>query len=232
MRNKWIAIQFSLTILIVRAALGQAIFNLTNIIGPYDNAPVFDATGLPLTGTNYLVELWGGTTPDLLIPAISLEGGILHIARFYMPGYFQGGEVELLNVESFSWAWLQVRVWDVHLGLTYEATVLRGVGGYGESPLFYAQGGGMSPNGDILAPLIGLQSFSLQPATAVLIKSIRREADKVVVEWYFGFRRYQLQQTVALGQAWVDVGEPTTATSATNTISGNAAFFRVLGLVE
>src|SRR2546425_8196348 len=48
-------------------ALGQANFLFRNIDSggrvPV-NAPVFDAQGVPLAGTNYLAELWGAAAPD------------------------------------------------------------------------------------------------------------------------------------------------------------------------
>ncbi|MBX3744753.1 MAG: hypothetical protein KF833_05540 [Verrucomicrobiae bacterium] len=64
------------------------------------------------------------------------------------------------------------------------------------------------------------------------MRGIRREGDQVVVEWNPGFARYQLQETAAVGQPWQDVGEPTTATSITNTIGGTTRFIRVIGLLE
>ena len=72
-------------------------------------------------------------------------------------------------------AWLQVRVWNVQMGPTYEEAVGRGSGGYGQSGLFYAQGSyvlGSLPEEP--APLIGLQSFSVlqitpEPSTWVLL---------------------------------------------------------------
>jgi hypothetical protein len=52
------------------------------------------------------------------------------------------------------------------------------------------------------------------------------------VEWYGGFKRYQLQETDAPDAPWQNLGEPTTALSATNAIVGGARFFRVIGLLE
>lgn len=72
-------------------------------------------------------------------------------------------------------AWLRLKVWDSGLGTTYEETVAKGLGGYGQSELFYARGG--NPAGsppDLPAPLIGLQSFSVlevvpEPGAGVLL---------------------------------------------------------------
>jgi hypothetical protein len=69
------------------------------------------------------------------------------------------------DVSGYGWAWLQVRAWEARLGGTYEEVVALDRGGYGESPLFYAQGGDpfLALPG-LPGPLIGLQSFSLRPA--------------------------------------------------------------------
>jgi hypothetical protein len=72
--------------------------------------------------------------------------------------------MSVLDVPNGGWAWLQVRVWDVQVGVTYEEAAARGLGGYGQSALFYARGG--DPTGSIPTlpgPLIGLQSFSVLP---------------------------------------------------------------------
>jgi len=58
------------------------------------------------------------------------------------------------------WAWLQVKVWDLRLGATFEEAVAKGCGGYGQSELFYARG---TPFWDIYPGrhLVGLKSFSV-----------------------------------------------------------------------
>ena len=66
--------------------------------------------------------------------------------------------------QLYGYAWLQVRAWDARLGGTYEEVMGLGIGGYGESPLFYARGNSPFADPPIPpAPLIGLQSFSLRP---------------------------------------------------------------------
>jgi len=224
-----------LNLLLSWSGFGQATFALRNRYALYGvNAPVFDAQGVPLEGTNYLAELSGGPAPDALAPATDDSQSRI-IVPFGTQGYFSYGltEVFIPTVQGFGWAWLQVRAWDVRLGATYEETAARGLGGYGESPLFYAQGGIAGHLGPPPQPLVGLRSFRLRPTTmAVLMRSIRQQGDQVVVEWNPGFKRYQLQHTPALGEPWQNLGVPTTATSVTNLISGSAEFFRVVGLLE
>jgi hypothetical protein len=88
------------------------------------------------------------------------------IIPFETGGYFQGGSgyLSVVDVPPHGYAWLQVRAWDANLGSLYEEVEALGIGGYGESPLFYAQGNdpfALLP--ELPAPLIGLQSFSLRP---------------------------------------------------------------------
>jgi hypothetical protein len=151
-------------------------------------------------------------------------------AAFLVQGYFRGRDAWVISGRHG--AWLQIRVWDTYLGNSYEEVVLRGLGGYGESPLFAAVGaphctGVPSPP----APLIGLQSFRLRPATAVLLRGIQLDGDQVMIEWVAGFTHYQLQQTSRLDAPWEDAGPPTTSSRMALPITGNARFFRVIGFL-
>jgi hypothetical protein len=225
----------ALTLLFKHGAFGEASFAMQTKFSIYGiNAPVSDADGLPLEGTNYLAELWGAATPDALKPALVTEGGSSRvIVPFITQGYFiyTASPAAVPGVPPFSWVWLQVRAWDARLGATYEEVAARGLGGYGESPLFYAQGSGSSVNGLLPFPLIGLKSFSLRPATAVLLRAITRQNDQVLVEWDPGYKRYQLQQTSVLDQPWENSGEPTTNLTATVKLESAARFFRVIGFL-
>ncbi|MBI2946004.1 MAG: hypothetical protein HYY23_00020 [Verrucomicrobia bacterium] len=234
--KKWILSCSLLSLLLTPSTQAQSTFTLQNrdsFSKPPVDAPVFDAFGIPLAGTNYLAELYGGAAPDALAPAADEEGKRL-AAPFRTQGYFFNFEGAFVrSVPPRAWAWLQLRAWDARLGTNYEQVVARGLGGYGESPLFYARGGSQIHLGPPPQPLVGLQSFRLRPVTpAVLMRSVRRHGDQVVIELNEGFKRYQLQQTAALGQPWQNVGEPTTATSVTNNITGGTQFFRVVALLD
>lgn len=145
----------------------QASFELVNHHSPVVNAPIFDSGGVALAGQAYLAELWGAVTPDSLTPLTLFPQGGREIVPFLSDGYFiptaTTGDLVALTVAPRGWAWLQVRAWDARLGTTYEEAVARGLGGYGESPLFYAQGGDPFDLLGVPAPLVGLQSFSLRP---------------------------------------------------------------------
>jgi hypothetical protein len=133
------------------------------------DAPVFDAGGNPLFGTNYVAVLYGGATTDSLAPATIANLSMQPVAFTSMhngqAGYFAEGHfVTVDNRSCGGYAWLQVRAWDSRLGATYDEVASLGLGGYGESPLFYALGGdACSATGRVPQALIGLQSFSLVP---------------------------------------------------------------------
>ena len=223
----------ALSLLLESPIWGQATFGLQNRSFPYIDGTVYDAQGVPLEGTNYLVELWGGATPDSLSPAVTFWNPRRRIiVPFRTGGKFFSEESDLciLAVPPFGWAWLQVRAWDARLGPTYEVAAERGVGGYGESPLFYAQGHAGEDWLGIPASLFGLQPFSLRPFSGVFIYSARKQEDQIVLEWIGGAPLYQVQQTSALDHAWENIGPPTSALSFTNNLSADAAFFRVVAL--
>jgi PEP-CTERM motif len=147
---------------------GQSAFWLYNNTAGV-RAPVFDADGHPLEGSRYLVELWGGVTPDSLTPAIATWTSERVIIPFETGGFFVDrnpgarGYSTVFSVPPTQSAWLQVRAWEAALGATYEEAVSRGLGGYGESPLFSAQGSDAYDMLSLPGRLVGLESFSLRP---------------------------------------------------------------------
>src|SRR6266850_6349873 len=133
----------AVNLLLSYAAQGQSSFAFRNLYSVYGvDAPVFDARGVPLAGSNYLAELWGGATSDSLAPVVDVwQGNRREIISFVSDGYFSSASASLsvLTVPPGGWAWLQVRAWHARLGATYEEVFARGLDGYGESLLFYAQ---------------------------------------------------------------------------------------------
>jgi hypothetical protein len=227
---------------VVESAFGQYIngtFFFSNIDrGAGIDAPVFDCSGKPLEGTNYLAMLYGGLASDSLQPApppftgqemgapLSFRTGAGAGYLFYEPSAIR----EVIGVVPGELAWVQVRAWDARLGESYERAASLGIGGYGESNLLHIKSGGCFQCTH--ASLVGLQSFSLRRLTGVFITPIKRRADQIVIEWLGSAKGYQVQQTTRLGQSWENVGEPTEALSFTNNIAGTNLFFRVLGLPD
>jgi hypothetical protein len=142
------------------AGVGQSSFIFSN-----PGHPVFNAEGVRLAGSGYLAELYGGTNPELFKPLVDLPLGTRTIRTFSgeYPGFVRSALVVVPDLSPYRWAWLQMRAWDARLGATYEEVVARGLGGYGESPVFYAQGGNPYDYKLPAAPLVGLRSFSLRP---------------------------------------------------------------------
>jgi hypothetical protein len=134
------------------------------------DAPVFDGQGNRLFGDSYVALLYGGPTTDDLQVA---KAGDLTTSINPVPflqtfngqvGYFaRPGQVAVVNVPPLAYAWLQVRVWDTRLGATYDEVASLGLGGYGQSALFYTYGGEVIATGIPPQPLRGLESFSLVP---------------------------------------------------------------------
>jgi hypothetical protein len=158
--------------------LGQASFALRNS-DPWVglNAPVYDWAGGLLAGDDWRAELYGGVEPDSLSPLWSIHYLRREIVPLIAPGYFisTDGSLSVLAAPPLGWAWLELKVWDVRLGPTYEEAAAKGLGGYGQSPPFYAQGGDPTAALPTLPfPLVGLESFSVlqvipEPSTLALI---------------------------------------------------------------
>ena len=163
-------LKYTMIVMIISAncAFGQATFFFENYYPPEVNAPVSDANGNRLFGEHYVAVLYGGPTPDSLVIANAGSGSMSPVpftATFSgQAGYFRrAGRVFVDNVPEAGYAWLQVRAWDTRLGATYDDVMRLGVGGYGQSALFYTYGGEGIATGIPPQPLRGLESFSLVP---------------------------------------------------------------------
>jgi hypothetical protein len=178
-----IILQFCVAMVIsvcgIDRAHSQATFNFDNYRRV--DAPIFDAAGNRLFGTNFLAALYGGPSPNSLEPAyVSLSSGhhpaqsAIAFLRDGQAGYFAGGKAYVGNVPGGADAWLQVRAWDTTLGATYEEVAALGQGGFGESNIFQERGGDDTLGVPKLpGNLLGLESFSLrevpEPGSAVLL---------------------------------------------------------------
>jgi len=141
----------------------QSTFALRNKVSSSGvDAPILDSRGGLLWGSDWRIELYGGPAPDSLTPTTTLNHN-REIISLRAPGYFASFEdLAVVGVGTGAMAWLQVRTWSVDVGATYEETVARNMGGYGESSLLYLQGSDPFAL-QLPAPLVGLQSFSVRP---------------------------------------------------------------------
>ena len=128
----------------------KSMAGITNV-----NAAVFDLDGItPLNGSNYVAQLYAGSSLGGLRPA----GQPAPFQEGFNAGYFVPEIITLANVAPGSNAVLQVCAWDASYGASYEQA--RALGGkFGKSNLIQVPaGGGANPP----QSLLGLQSFSLQ----------------------------------------------------------------------
>ena len=178
MRTARFVLLLSICLSICEDAVSQASFFLHNYApGLGIDAPVYDWSGGLLAGSMWRVELYGGAERDSLSPVLDVDEVRRAPISLSRPGYFfsPSGSLTVLSVPGYGWAWLQVRVWDVRLGVTFEEARALSLGGYGQSEPFYAQGGAsnVQPPG---SPgfLVGLTSFSVlepvpEPAVGWLV---------------------------------------------------------------
>ncbi len=81
-----------------------------------------------------------------------------------------------------------------------------------------------------LASLASSFAFGVAAVTPFKINGLTIEGSDTVINWQGGFGPYQLQGRAGVGQGvWQNIGTPTEATRATNSLSGDAMFYRVQG---
>ena len=126
-----------------------------NSSGANVDAPVFNLDGVtPLSGTNFMAQLYAGPSLELLRPA----GQPSLFRSGFSAGYFYSQVITLASVAPGAEAIVQVRAWDARKGGSYEEA--RALGGkFGKSELLTVTAGGEP---FVPADLDGLQSFSLQ----------------------------------------------------------------------
>src|SRR5712671_302311 len=98
----------------------QGYFRFSNF-EPLDglDAPVFDAQGNKLSGSNYLAMLYVAPAVDSLQPVLSDSRGALAIQPFLTSngsGYIVRDTVRAENVTGGTIVWAQMRAWDARLG--------------------------------------------------------------------------------------------------------------------
>jgi hypothetical protein len=150
---------------------GQGYFEFKNFPPPATlDAPIYDAEGNRLRGTDYAAALYVGPTPDELeitLDAVTMSRTVIlpfrntDLTAGYIAAFGNDPLVVAQNVVGGTLVWAQVRAWYVPLGDTYEEVQERGLGGYGESPPLQLVAGHFTGAGS--TQLIGLESFSLRP---------------------------------------------------------------------
>lgn len=207
-------------LIVTNALSGGGLLHFQNFNLPADlgtnRAPVFDVDGVtPLSGSNYLAQLYAGPTLDSLRPV----GEPSPFYAGFLSGFFRPQVVTLPDVAPGQTALAQVRVWEAARGATYEEA--RALGGkFGRSDVLQVTAGGPPL---IPPPLAGLRSFSLQaglPAFTVgVIRLLERQPNGLLVwalEGQPGFRYVVEKAEVADQIIWRPF---TVLTNATGTVT-------------
>src|SRR5262245_51231956 len=166
------------------SALAQGTILLQNL-WPGGSAPIRDFSGTPIPAgsSQFMVELWAGTSASSLSPLVTTStwvgGGIFGLG---------GTEKALTGLAPGSFPFFAIRVWDSTGGLTYDQAIAAGRQ-YGDSRLPVGKGGGTggafqlaassgglgNPAGSPPVPapaLIGMQGFQFaavpEPSTILL----------------------------------------------------------------
>jgi hypothetical protein len=120
---KWMTVLFGIMLLPPLWAAGLIwVSNRTGTSSMPVNAPVYDDNGVALTGDRYVVQLYGSRTLD----SIMSVGPIGKFQSPFGPGYFKGFEVALPFAEPGDDVWVQLRVWSLEDGETFEEAALLG----------------------------------------------------------------------------------------------------------
>ena len=146
---------------------GQGSVYFSNHAGNEVNAPFYDYQGRPLTGPDYVVQLYAGVTADSLTP---IGTAVVFHTEPSLAGYFWGGEVIIPFIQAFDPVWAQVRAWAVAGGATYEQALAADAYTGVSNVLFVSHTG--NPDGGVPsepALLVGLQFVGVpEPAPWLL----------------------------------------------------------------
>jgi hypothetical protein len=136
------------------SAFAQGVVNFLNDSGTLTSPPdrlvrfatgltpgnVFGTNNAPLVGTNFQAQLYYGasTAPDSALVAVSSAPARFRASTTTLPGVWASGGLRTLSGFDFGSGQvkLQVRVWDIANGATYEAAALSGNGVLGTSQSF------------------------------------------------------------------------------------------------
>lgn len=181
--------------------------------------PVYDSTGSLLLVSCYNVsEVWRMPAGEFL--------GAIHWERPPYNDYWRG--LQRFTMDSRAIVSVHnsiMQLWQVR------AIALQ------EEPLFQDEGAvngarslAVSPDGKLFA--CGQEDGKVVVVRLPVVVTASRQTDaELALEWFGASGPYQLQRAADLGPGdWQDEGDPTTATTVTVPLSGQAAFYRVRSL--
>jgi len=202
-------------------ALVRAFTNYQSGISLY-GAPVFspDSTRIAaLTGPYGRTEIWdlqGGNLWGLIPEETGAPGQSVYVKLLV---FTPDGKIAIMSDRDD-----KIRIWRLSEGQEIVRLALYDVETAGINAL------AMSPKGDLFA-FGRLDGKVIVARVPVFITEARLSASNFILQWSGGSGSYQLQQRADLTTStWQDVGAPTTATGATNNVSGGSLFYRVQSL--
>ncbi len=190
---------------------------------------VRDVSGNPLVGTNYVAQLYIGGTPDTLMSHTAAPARF-RIAPTSLPGTWAGGNRTVVSPGSGPIV-LQVRVWDITAGATYEQASQNTIGlQFGRSAAFNYDPCGYPirlPNCELM---LGFRGFTLvtnaptDPTPADRTLTIRENGNLVDV-LYTGSHTIQAAPTIR--GPWANVHTSTSPFTDPASATNNVRFYRM-----
>jgi hypothetical protein len=171
--NPYGAVSSSGLLLNIADASGGGTVDFMNM--SLDMGIVYDVDGVTrLAGSAYLVQLYGGTSPENLQP-------IGPPASFLSSGHFAGGTRVVVTVAPGQAGWFQVKAWEAAYGCSYEEARAGG-GKNGASEPFQSQ----TSDPRVVPPvpparLTGMRSFALLPGGPVTLPEITTQPQSQAV---------------------------------------------------
>lgn len=135
-----------------------AILSITNTMGggrvwfdtATNNAAIYDVDGATRLDSNYLAQIYAGTTPGILRPV----SNPIRFPTGFLAGYLRGVTRDIPDVASGQMAYIQIRTWEAVSGISYEQARASG-GKFGFSSVYPTRTSG---NGNRVVT----QSFSMR----------------------------------------------------------------------
>lgn len=162
---------------------------------------VRDVNGTPLAGTNYVAQLYvGGGMPDSFLP-ITAEPARFRSPNTTMPGTWQDGGPRQITPPQPEPIVLQVRVWDLLAGSTYEEASQSTTGAqYGKSEAFIFEPCPSPPRSgcDWMYNFRGFTLVTNPPPNTLVIRDHREGGIELL---YAG--RHTIEQATSLRGPWL-----------------------------
>jgi hypothetical protein len=210
---------------LVAAAQGN-IVTFVNNLQPFPtptNRLVYDVHGNPLVGTNYVAQLYYGSTPSTLV-AHTAAPAKFRPPETFSPGTWIGSVRTLTGFTGGEVISMQVRVWDIALYPTYNQATEDMTGAqYGKSDVF-SYTVPMPGHHPREATMDNLRSFKLVTNPPPNVLAIRENGNRVDII-YKG--THTIQATENLGGPWTTVANDSSPFADPDSATLTRRFYRI-----